>query len=306
LSEIALDTLNGYQFQEFVANLFRQLGFRDVKVGPPGADEGIDIEMEQTTDIGTVRYIVECKHHPNGTIGRPVIQKLHSEIVTKGRNKGLVVTSGRFSGEAVAYAETVGVELVDEGKLVELCRKAGVRIRETSELMLENCYPVSAQSKIVQKLLEFLGTNLIGFQDSYIHIQEISLTLYASYKVDYTVRSPRSMDTKSSVFVNGETGRELNRDITDPFLPATSTLREYGNMDFMDVRTRTRTGFSKSFTEIKEKAREDIRRIHTRTVSHTGRNNVMYSKQYVPSNRDLTISGARRVYVPVARAREMQ
>jgi hypothetical protein len=39
LDEISLETMDGYKFQKFVANLFQKLGFSNVKVGPAGADE---------------------------------------------------------------------------------------------------------------------------------------------------------------------------------------------------------------------------------------------------------------------------
>ena len=54
--------------------------------------------MEEVID-GTRRgIVVECKH--TSTVGRPVVQKLHSAIATfdfDGPKRGMVVTTGRFT-----------------------------------------------------------------------------------------------------------------------------------------------------------------------------------------------------------------
>jgi len=55
--------------------------------------------MEEVVD-GTRRgVVVECKH--TGTVGRPVVQKLHSAVATfefDGPKRGMVATTGRFTG----------------------------------------------------------------------------------------------------------------------------------------------------------------------------------------------------------------
>lgn len=56
------------------------------------------------------RYVVECKMY-KGTVGRPIIQKLHSVAITE-RAKGIVMTTGKFSKEAEAYADKCNIELI--------------------------------------------------------------------------------------------------------------------------------------------------------------------------------------------------
>lgn len=151
MKEISLDTMEGYQFQKFVANLFKNLRFSNVKIGPPTSDGGIDISMEQIMDIGTVHFIVECKHHPKSTIGRSVVQKLHSAVMHEPViDKGIIVTSGHFSNQAIRYAEEVGIELIDMEKLKELARKAEMVIQIEPSLSIESCFPISEKSKIIK------------------------------------------------------------------------------------------------------------------------------------------------------------
>ena len=62
--------------------------------------------MEEVVDGTRGAIVVECKH--TGTVGRPVIQKLHSAIATfdfDGPKRGMVVTTGRFTSPAQEYAD---------------------------------------------------------------------------------------------------------------------------------------------------------------------------------------------------------
>lgn len=90
METVSLETMDGYEFQKFVGNLFKKLGFENVEASPPTADGGIDISMEQETDVGAVHFKVECKHHPESSIGRPVVEKLHSAVMhTPTLDKGI-------------------------------------------------------------------------------------------------------------------------------------------------------------------------------------------------------------------------
>jgi restriction endonuclease Mrr len=62
--------------------------------------------MEEVVDGTRRAIVVECKH--TGTVGRPVVQKLHSAIATfefDGPKRGMVVTTGRFTNPAQEYAQ---------------------------------------------------------------------------------------------------------------------------------------------------------------------------------------------------------
>ena len=110
-----LDDLSGFEFED----VFRNLGYENARQAVKTADEGRDILMEEVVD-GTRRgIVVECKH--TGTVGRPVIQKLHSAIATfeyDGPKRGMVVTTGRFTEPAREYATRLDQN--DDPYLIEL------------------------------------------------------------------------------------------------------------------------------------------------------------------------------------------
>jgi restriction system protein len=298
--------MDGYQFQKFVASLFQKLGFNNVKVGPAGADEGIDIQMEQITDVGTVRYIVECKHHSEGVVGRPVIQKLHSAVITNAKNKGIIVTSGSFSGEAIQYAENIGIELVDMTKLKELAKKVGLSVQKEPSLLLENCFPISDEAKIIGTLNEFLTSDLIGYDRNLVKIEWVNLRLFATYMIDYTInatfssasRTIHSIHESSAIFVNGVNGELIDPKLASPFLEILHSVSQI-HEESIKVKLVEKTEYVKTFKDIKEMAKEVLRRLYTTTVSYHGANNVRYEKTCVPNNKDITILSTTRVYLPV-------
>jgi len=300
--------MDGYEFQRFVANLFKQLGFTNVKLGPPGPDGGIDITMEQKTDIGSVRYIVECKHHLKQTIGRPVVQKLHSVVIsTPVLDKGVIVTSGRFSNQAINYAEEVGIELIDIEKLKELCRKAGISLETEPSLSIENCFPIPEKAELINELLNFLQDDLLGFNKDFVTVQEIGLRLLSSYLIDYTINATfstsvgviHSIHETSTIFLDGKNGQLINPTITNPLLPLRHKMRELCEKDIKGVNLIEKAEFLVDFKEIKERAKETLRRIYTKTVSYLGANNVLYSKTCIPRKKDITLLDVNRVYLPI-------
>lgn len=300
--------MDGYEFQRFVANLFKKLGFVNIKVGPPTADGGIDISMEQGTDIGSVQYIVECKHHPERSIGRPVIQKLHSAVLhTPVLDKGIVVTSGHFSSQAIKYAEEVGIELIDIEKLEGLAKKAGLSLKVKPSLSIENCFPISKKPKLVNELYSFLQNDLRGFNKDSTIVEEIGLKLHSAYMIDYSIDAMfstsvgviHSIDEKSAIFLMGDSGRPVSSILTDPLLPLRYNISEFNEEDLKGFKLLEKGEFVKSHKEIKTRAIEAIKRIYTETVSYYGANNVHYTKTCVPRKKDITLIDTKRVYLPV-------
>lgn len=129
-----LDSISGFQFEDVVEDVFRNLGYENVRQADRTADEGRDILMEEVVDGARRAVVLECKH--TGSVGRPVVQKLHSAIATfeyDGPKRGMVVTSGRFTNPAIEYANRLEanrdpypIELVDGSDLREIADEIGL------------------------------------------------------------------------------------------------------------------------------------------------------------------------------------
>ncbi len=102
------------EFEYYCADVFRAHGY-SVEVTPASGDGGVDLRMERDG----IRTIVECKcFRPNSKVGRPVIQKLVGANQVERAHHTMVVTTARFSDEAVEYARQVGTQLVDGTRLL--------------------------------------------------------------------------------------------------------------------------------------------------------------------------------------------
>ena len=130
-----LDDLSGFEFEELMVDVFRHQGYRDVRQAVRTADEGRDVTMVDDRGSGEpVGVVVECKH--TATVGRPVVQKLHSAVTTHdydGPVRGMVATTGRFTSPAAEYAERVtdapddvDIELLDGRELREIGDSIGM------------------------------------------------------------------------------------------------------------------------------------------------------------------------------------
>jgi hypothetical protein len=122
--------LTWQEFEDFVAQLFQTLGYQNVTVTSRARDEGKDLVMEFQSPLGrTERVYVECKQWENVPVGRKEVQVLHSEVVADKVVGGIMVTTGRFTNEAVGYAKKVGsIQLIDGKKLRELIARAGLQM----------------------------------------------------------------------------------------------------------------------------------------------------------------------------------
>lgn len=299
--------MDGYQFQRLVANIFKRQGFLSVKVGPKGADMGIDITMKQKAGMNlTVGFAVQCKHHPKGVISRPVVQKLHSAIVVSPNvDKGLIVASGHFSEAAIKYAEKIGIELIDGDKLIELGKQVGIPVLYEKRLPIaENCFRISDRSQVIENVVKFLASDLKGFNEQMFKVDKIGLRLIPTYMVDYYINAVfstsvgviHSIGDRSSIFFLGDIGNLVHPIVTEFLLDTKWTISTFNEKSLKDVEVIQRRKFEKSFEEIKEIAIDSLIRAYSKRVSYYGRNNVRYTKTCVPKKKHITLENIKRVY----------
>ncbi|MFF3015407.1 restriction endonuclease [Streptomyces sp. NPDC057939] len=114
-----LGGLHHTEFEEAVRDLMRRDGARDaVRVGGAG-DNGADVKG---TDPAGRRWVIQCKHRRDGAAGTAVgTPDLH---VLNGTGRPVhsgdvvvLVTNGRFTAPAVAFARSQRLHLVDRGLL---------------------------------------------------------------------------------------------------------------------------------------------------------------------------------------------
>ena len=109
----------GIAFEERCSRLLGAMGFAVTQTSPT-SDGGVDLELIDKTPITGGNIIVQCKDWDT-TVGVPVVRELLGIVAADGAiNKGIVITSGRFTKEAENFAEGTVIDLIDGDTLAGL------------------------------------------------------------------------------------------------------------------------------------------------------------------------------------------
>lgn len=120
----ALDGMSWREFEMLVGEGFRLQGYQVVETGGGGADGGVDLVLTKPGKSGGEKFLVQCKQWRAYKVGVDVVRELYGVMAAKGATGGFVVTSGRFTDEAINFASGRNVTLVDGPKLHGLLRQA--------------------------------------------------------------------------------------------------------------------------------------------------------------------------------------
>ena len=119
----APDVLDGMSWREFemlVGEAFRLQGYRVTETGGGGADGGVDLVLAK----GNEKFLLQCKQWKAFKVGVDVVRELYGVMAAQGAAGGFVVTSGRFTADATAFAQGRNVRLVDGAALHRLIGQA--------------------------------------------------------------------------------------------------------------------------------------------------------------------------------------
>ena len=298
-----LDELSGYEFEDAIASLFRALDYEDVAVATRVADEGRDITMY---DGGTA-YVVECKH--TDTVSRPVVQKLHSAGATyphEGPKRGMVVTSGRFTGPAEEYAERLRkdgdphpIELLDGRDLRELGESVGMDLYNGRiEIVCEETLSVGDPVAVLTDVFEDVENAPVTLPEP---------TVDVAYHPVVDVRASTRAIFETSVGVIHRIDRDdrlvIEADPAGPRLAPNdlASVVDGETVPLSDAQARhggkaRRFGLTES--DYREWGRKRLCDALETTVTYTGDNNVTYTRDCRPSPDDVSLRSVEPVYVP--------
>jgi restriction system protein len=112
----AVASLTWQQFESLVAEGFRQRGFTVTEKGGAAPDGGVDLLLAR----GTERFLVQCKQWRAQQVPVTIVRELYGVMAAQQAAGGYVVTSGRFTQDAIAFAEGRNIELIDGKALTAL------------------------------------------------------------------------------------------------------------------------------------------------------------------------------------------
>jgi restriction system protein len=117
LKRLAQET-KGHPFADFVAHLLGRMGYR-TRVSPEGVDGGVDI-VAHRDELGFEPPIIKVQvKSTEGSVGDPIVSALYGKVAAG--EFGLLVTLGRFTPQATAFAKSKSnLRLIDGTDLVAL------------------------------------------------------------------------------------------------------------------------------------------------------------------------------------------
>jgi len=317
-----LDDLSGFEFEDVMEDVFRNLGYENVRQARRTADEGRDILMEETVNGERRAVVVECKH--TGSVGRPVVQKLHSAVATyeyDGPKRGMVVTTGTFTGPAEEYADRLrengdpyGIDLLDGTDIREIGDEVGLdlyngRIEVLCDRTLRPYDPsrgVDAPLRDQFREVENVQATAVPNPDTAVTFRPfLRIRAHVDATFETSVGVVHSIDEHETLLVRGERGGtdlpgSAVRNLVDSNFDQAVAFDEDQFEETFDQMAVNR--FGQTETEYKEWAIDQLRDAHTTTVEYTGDNNVDYTKECEPRLSDVSIRSITPVYAPQIRA----
>ncbi|UJB41663.1 restriction endonuclease [Streptomyces sp. A1-5] len=143
----SLHELSPRDLECMVAALYRSLGYTAI-LTPESKDGGRDVIVERNTPGRFDHALVECKAYTK-SVGVKIARELLGVVSDEKANRGVLVTTGKFTRDAHILAErNPRLELVDGGDLVALfCKRFGSHWRERREELMRRASNDPAQAK---------------------------------------------------------------------------------------------------------------------------------------------------------------
>ena len=303
-SVLTLDSLDGYQFEDLVSRIMKKRGYLNIISKQGSRDLGKDIIMD---DSEGNRIVVECKHQK--FVGRPIVQKLQGAMnheLTENELKsvkGIIVTSGVFSKEALDYVNQISqeVELIDGKDLKKICDELGLlvlngrvqiivnksfeNINENESKELSN----SGYSKIYgHKLLNPSISTKLTFEPICFISYDVAFDTHTS------VGRVGSYQKSSEIILDGLDGEELSEELTQFLIKGIFKSKDI-NLKY----SKNKIPYEFTENDIEEKAINQIIKSHSHSVSYVGGNNRRYTKACIPKKRDIDIKDFIPLYLPM-------
>lgn len=120
--------MNGYEFEDYIADLLTSLGF-SVSKTPYSGDGGIDLIAERTDPFFSGKYLIQCKNW-TGSVGQPEVRDLFGVVTSERANKGILVATSDFTVQAYEFAKDKNLELIDGEALQSIIDNSSIKSKQ--------------------------------------------------------------------------------------------------------------------------------------------------------------------------------
>ena len=106
-----IDCMDGYAFQDYIANLYKNLG-KKVELKLKSRDQGVDFILD--------RYIGVQVKSSKRPVGNRAVQEIQAGLAYYNCKQGHVITNSYFTKEAIQLAGANRIILINRDKLISL------------------------------------------------------------------------------------------------------------------------------------------------------------------------------------------
>lgn len=119
--------LSPFEFENFISNLFDQIGFQS-KLTRASKDGGVDVVAFDPRPIVGGKIVIQAKRYRN-VVGVSAVRDLYGTMINEGAGKGILVTTSHYGPDAYDFAKDKPIELIDGGGLLYLLKEQGIEAR---------------------------------------------------------------------------------------------------------------------------------------------------------------------------------
>lgn len=112
-----IDTLDGIEFEKYMAKILEKTGYSNVKRTPDSNDYGIDVLAEKDG----IKYAIQCKNYQS-PVGNKCVQEAYSGKQYYNAHVGVVVTNNYFTNNAKELAKKNNIILWDRDALKKMIK----------------------------------------------------------------------------------------------------------------------------------------------------------------------------------------
>ena len=127
-------------FEKLCKRLLTEIGINDITITGGSGDQGIDGKgIVKLNDVVSLNIVFQCKRYKE-TVSPHHVRDFRGAMQGRGE-KGLIITTGRFTKEAKNEASRDGVtpiELIDGDRLVELFEKHHLGLKPVTVFEIDN------------------------------------------------------------------------------------------------------------------------------------------------------------------------
>lgn len=132
-------------FERIVVDLLQKMGYggaveKSAEVTQRSRDGGIDGEIKEDV-LGLGRIHIQAKRYQrDSTIGRPDIQSFVGALLGNNANKGVFITTAKFSNDAIKYVKTIPsarIILIDGYQLAKYIYQYGLGVQVEQTLSIK-------------------------------------------------------------------------------------------------------------------------------------------------------------------------